>query len=341
MFRDTIVQYGRGEGDLEGERDAVVTPEGDAVTVDGRVLTGGVVVFNGSLKASEVDARDWDLDIRGDLTATGDVRVTDASLHISGSLSAGSVYVDRHPEVGGDVAVQSLDVGSRAEIRGDLKGKSVDVGGSLQVHGSAEVEYIDAGGSVQVSGQVACESIDVGGSVIVGGGKVDGEIDVGGSFESTGPLEFEEIDVGGSVRLGGDSVGKRIDVGGVVKVSGNLKFEEIDVGGTIEIEGNAEGNEVDIGGVLTVKQNLTLRDTLGGGGKGKIGGALSADQVEIGGWGEAAEINARKVEVGGSIVTEKGVRAESIIIGDRGGGKGPLVGGPVEIGEKSEVEEGD
>lgn len=333
------VTLGHVEGDLEVERDAVVTAEGEAVVVDGRVRAEGGVVFSGSLKASEVHARDWDLDIRGDLYVQGNLRVSDASLHVSGSLSAASVDVDRDLEVGRNVTVEVLDVGSRAEIRGDLKGKSVDVGGSLQVSGSAEVDHIDAGGSVQVTGQVNCESVDVGGSVKVGGGKITHEIDVGGSFESTGPLDFDEIDVRGSVRLGGDSSGKRVDVGGMVKVSGNLRFEEIDVGGTIDIEGNADGEEVDIGGVLTVKENLTLRGRLEVGGKCRVGGILTAKRVEVGGWIEAMEIKAREVEVGGSTVTERGVRAESIVIGDRGRVKGPLIGGTINLGERSEAEE--
>jgi cytoskeletal protein CcmA (bactofilin family) len=337
--RRSKMTLGHIEGDLDVERDAVVTAEGESVVIDGRMRADGGVAFNGSLKAREVDVRGGDLDIRGDLNVRGDLRVSDASLHVSGSLSAAAVDVDRHLEIGRDAMVEILDVGSRAEIGGDLKGKSVEVGGSLRVSGSAEVNYIDAGGSVQVTGNVNCERIDVGGSVKVGGGKVTHEIDVGGSFESAGPLEFDEIDVGGSVRLGGDSSGKRVDVGGVVKVSGNLRFEEIDVGGTIDIEGNADGEDVDIGGVLTVKANLTLSGRVEVGGKCRVGGILTAKRVEIGGWIEALEIKAQEVEVGGSTVTERGVRADSIVIGDRGRVKGPLIGGTVYLGERSEAEQ--
>ena len=94
---------------------------------------------------------------------------------------------------------------------------------------------------------------------------------------------------------------------------------------------------MDIGGVLTVKQNLTIR-SLEVGGKCKIGGILSADKVDIGGWIEAAEIKGDSVEVGGSLITEKGTKADSITIGDRGRVKGPLIGDTIEIGEKCDVE---
>jgi cytoskeletal protein CcmA (bactofilin family) len=112
-------------------------------------------------------------------------------------------------------------------------------------------------------------------------------------------------------------------------------IEEIDVGGTIEIEGNADGSEVDTGGFLKVKENLTLSGGLEVGGNCAVGGTLSAERIEIGGWIEAAEIKASEVEVGGSTRTVKGVRARLITIGDDGRVKGPLIGDTISLGERS------
>ena len=68
-------------------------------------------------------------------------------------------------------------------------------------------------------------------------------------------------------------------------------------------------------------------------------GTINSDRIEIGGVIEASQIQANRIEIGGSITTEKGVRANSIEIGDPGRVRGPLVGDTVRIGERADVEE--
>jgi len=337
--RKSRMSLGHVEGDLEVGRDAVIMPDqGDTITVNGRVEAEGNVTFGGNLVADEVRSEDGDFDVRGDLTVSRNVRVDDGILGISGSLSAQAVEVDKDLEVARDATVEELDVGGRAEIHGTLSARSVDVGGSLQVSGAAEVDEIEAGGSIHIAGKVNGKSIDVGGFAKIGGGKVTDQIDVGGTFESTGPLEFNEIDVGGVVKLSGDCSGRKLDVGGMAKVEGNLRFEEIDVGGVIEVEGNADGADLDIGGILRVGGDLNLTGRFEVGGRCKVGGTLNAHEIETGGRLEAAEVKVHEIEVGGAISTDKGVKADSITIGDHGRVRGPLIGGKIRIGQRADVE---
>jgi len=136
-----------------------------------------------------------------------------------------------------------------------------------------------------------------------------------------------------------DSSGRTIDVGGVVHVSGTLKFEDVDVGGTIEISGNADGTDVDVGGLFKVGGNLNLTGELEVGGKCRIDGTINSQRIDIGGAIEAFQIYAASIEVGGSIKTEKGVKANTIEIGDRGRVRGSLVADAIRIGERADVEE--
>jgi len=117
-----------------------------------------------------------------------------------------------------------------------------------------------------------------------------------------------------------------------------LKFEDIDVGGTVDIDGDAEGNEIDVGGVLKVSGNLTLSGDLEVGGRCRVGQALVADRIEIGGSLEADLVKADEFEVGGSTMTKRGVRASSIIVADRGRVRGPLFGDSIRLGQKADVE---
>jgi cytoskeletal protein CcmA (bactofilin family) len=70
-----------------------------------------------------------------------------------------------------------------------------------------------------------------------------------------------------------------------------------------------------------------------------VDGRVNSDRIDIGGAIEASQIQANRVEIGGSVTTEKGVKASSILIGDRGRARGPLVGDTVRIGERADVEE--
>ena len=98
------------------------------------------------------------------------------------------------------------------------------------------------------------------------------------------------------------------------------------------------GEDVDIGGVLRVGSNLNLTGSLEVGGKCRVQQALNAGRIEVGGSLEAQEVKVEDIEIGGSIVTQKGVRAESITIGDRGRARGPLFGNSIRVGEKADVE---
>jgi predicted acyltransferase (DUF342 family) len=65
---------------------------------------------------------------------------------------------------------------------------------------------------------------------------------------------------------------------------------------------------------------------------------LIAERIEIGGWLEATEIKVEDIEVGGSLSTKNGVRADSITIGDRGRVRGSLFGNMIKLGERCDVE---
>jgi cytoskeletal protein CcmA (bactofilin family) len=337
----STITLGFVDGDLAVGRGATIKGEGvpPKVNVSGTIECRGDCTFECDVLARDFEGERGDVVVQGDFEVKGDVEIRRGRLYVEGMLNAKDVDVDRSLRVGKDLEAEDVDVGGSLEVKGNTKTKTIDVGGRFIGVGEVKAEDIDVGGSVTIESKAEIERIDVGGTVTLCGGRV-GEIDVGGSFQSEDALEFDSIDVGGIVRLAGENIGGDIDVGGSCRVDGDLKFGKIDVGGVVEISGSAEGKSLDVGGKMRVEESLRLSGKLDVGGIAEVEGDLAAESIDVGGRVRAREITAEdRVSVGGSIITDAGVKASYVVIGRRGKVIGPIRADEVLISRRANVEE--
>ncbi|MFB0522467.1 MAG: hypothetical protein ACETV1_01735 [Candidatus Bathyarchaeia archaeon] len=335
------VTLGFIDGDLTVGSGATVKGEGvpPNVSVSGTTECHGDCTFECSVSTQRFDGELGSVVVQGDLEVNGDVEIRHGRLDVEGMLKAKDVDVDKSLRVGRDLEAEHVDVGGSLEVTGTTKVKTIDVGGRFRGRGEVKAEDIDVGGSVTIESKVEIERIDVGGTVTLHGGHVE-EINVGGSFESKDSLEFDSIDVGGTVKLARKNVGGDIDVGGSCKVDGDLKFGQIDVGGVVEISGSAEGESLDVGGRIRAGESLRISGKLDVGGKAEVEGELAAESIDVGGKVEAHEITAKnEVSVGGSIITDAGVKASYVGIGRCGRVVGSIRADEVLIGRRASVED--
>lgn len=157
-------------------------------------------------------------------------------------------------------------------------------------------------------------------------------------MEVSGDVEIEDLAVGGTAVVGGGEV-EDVRIGGTLKSTGGLAFEEIRVGGQLTID-SGKGEKVSVGGILEVARDLKLEDQLSVGGKAKIGGAVEAGSIGVGGELEATRVVAdEKLEIGGGLSASVGSRAQEVDIARRAKVKGPIVGETVRIKENAEAED--
>jgi len=332
------VRLGTIEGDLE-------VSQGARIEVDGRLVVPGTAHFEGSssvegsLECRSLRVEDGTVQIRGDLTVQETVRADDGGLEVTGAFRAGRVDVDKRLRIGGPAAAEEFEVGGVFEGGSTLTSPKVSVGGKLRLSGKLTGRELEAGGSVEVA-EVDLETLEVGGLVRLAGGEVRRSVEVGGRFAADGPFKFGNLDVGGVVQLRGPATGGRVSVGGMMMAEKDLTFEALKIGGMGTVQGNGAGRTIEVGGKFDVRGSLKLTELLEVGGAVAIGEELTGQRLSVGGSLTARRaVLSGEAEIGGSIATQEGAKAERFRLRHRSKATGPLVGNSVEIESKGRVED--
>src|SRR2546428_3403070 len=200
VSRSSVMKLGGVEGDLIVEDGGVVEglATGGLIEVVGEVRCEGGAEFRTTLSCADFHAEGGRVEIQGDLSSRGEVRVEDGELDVSGSMQTREVDADKRLKVGKDLKAESVDVGGVLEVGGSIDARTADVGGIFKVGGDASVAEIDVGGTLDVEGTVNSTGLDVGGKATIGGGEVRAPIEGGGLFQRSKLVKFARTVVCGS-----------------------------------------------------------------------------------------------------------------------------------------------
>src|SRR5438445_12044350 len=130
VSRSSVMKLSGVEGDLIVEDGGVVEglATGGLIEVVGEVRCEGDAEFRTSLSCADFHAEGGRVEIQGDLSSRGEVRVEDGELDVSGSIQTREVDVVKLLKVGKDLKAESVDVGGILEVGGSIDAKTaVDV----------------------------------------------------------------------------------------------------------------------------------------------------------------------------------------------------------------------
>lgn len=338
MPRGGRVRLGVVEGDLHAGKRVRIDVDGRLVVM-GRARFDGDAEVLGDMECRGLEGDGGEVSFEGALNVTGPIRVHDGAVEVKGRLTAEDIDVDRALRLRADATARRVEVGGLLESGPSLDATRVEVGGKFRADGRVHAQEVEVGGAADLK-EVDVERLEAGGSISVGSGSIRDRIDVGGRFTARGDLAFGDLDVGGVASLGGSAKGRSIDVGGFFRADGDLVFERFEVGGLGEIRGQAVGETVDVGGRLRVGRSLTLTGRLKVGGQITVEGELTAQEMDVGGSVSADKaVVKERAEIGGRVSTHGGLRAATIVLHRRSRALGPLVGGRVELGPRTNVED--
>src|SRR5438445_882690 len=156
VSRSSVMKLSGVEGDLIVEDGGVVEglATGGLIEVVGEVRCEGDAEFRTSLSCADFHAEGGRVEIQGDPSSRGEVRVEDGELDVSGSIQTREVDVDKRLKVGKDLKAESVDVGGVLEVGGSIDASTEDDGGILKVGGEASVSAIEGDGTLDTEGTV-------------------------------------------------------------------------------------------------------------------------------------------------------------------------------------------
>src|SRR5438445_686944 len=109
VSRSSVMKLSGVEGDLIVEDGGVVEglATGGLIEVVGEVRCEGDAEFRTSLSCADFHAEGGRVEIQGDLSSRGEVRVEDGELDVSGSIQTREVDVDKRLKVGKDLKAKA------------------------------------------------------------------------------------------------------------------------------------------------------------------------------------------------------------------------------------------
>jgi len=319
------VKLGKVEGELKVGRNVTIAAEsGDKVVVTGGAHFEGPVRIDCDFECASMTVEGKGFGPGGDVVVLGDLTV-----HGAADLNA-SVRVE------GVVRCDELDVGGHFESSALTSGR-VRVGGHMKIKGRLESKTVDVGGHMSVSDAVNITDLRVGGHAEVGGGSISGEIKVRGHFKTTRKLTYGQLKVFGNMVFPAGCVGESLAALGRVEFDGDTTCRALNVKGSAWVKGNCTSENVEVNGKLDVNGSLTSKklEILG---TTEVKGQLVSDAVRVGGRLVADRVLANeKIEIVGEVLTTKGVKAKTAIIGRGSRVSGQIVGDQIDVGKEIEI----
>ncbi|WP_300347876.1 hypothetical protein [Clostridium sp.] len=151
----------------------------------------------------------------------------------------------------------------RYEEGDEIMSNDMRLSGRCKVNGG-EYNHIEMAGYGKITGEVKANSIDLAGYTKALKNINVSYLSTAGKFKVAGNIRSkEEIITAGTFKALKNIEGKRIFLGGSFKCLGDMAFDFLDIKGNIKCNGNCEGRKVL------------------GEGRIRIGGLLSADEIEI------------------------------------------------------------
>jgi cytoskeletal protein CcmA (bactofilin family) len=319
----TTAKLGRVDGDLKVGRNARITAEsGRKVVVAGTAHFDGRVTIDCDFEcqAMRLEGRGWgpggDVLVDGDLEVH-DVADIDASLRVTGRITAGD-----------------LDVGGHLRS-GPLKSKRLRVGGHLETRGKLESGDVDVGGHMTVRDEVALSNLRVGGHAKIGGGTIEGEVKVRGHLTTEKPLAFGSVQVYGHTTLPAGTSGDRLSAYGRVEFEGDADCKNLEVAGDARVRGDCNSDDVEVKGRLNVTGRMHVSRKFRVFGAADARGAIECGALGVSGRLAAERISASdKADVVGEVNTSRGLKSASVAIGKGSKVTGPLIGDQIEVGKE-------
>ena len=316
VARGASEKLGRVEGRLDVANGATV-----------RAADGNLIVVTGEARFSGNARVDCDLECE---------RLTverSGKLVVSGSLTVHTkLDVSNAIDVGGIMKAEDVDVGGRVSAR-SVSCKRMRVGGIARISGSLQAELVEVGGKIEARGTLDVKELRVGGKAEIGGGAITGTINVGGKFESSSRLDFGELQVFGMCSLAAGSKGRKIAASGKLRADGDLECAEIEIAGVAAVSGSCRAVHVEVKGKLDVARSLSVSGRLDVFGTAEVGGAFDGESLRVSGKFSAEKaVLTKDAEIYGSVDTQKGLKARSVLVRTGTRCTGPIVGESVEVG---------
>jgi cytoskeletal protein CcmA (bactofilin family) len=314
--RGASERLGRVEGRLDVANGATVrAADGNLVVVTGEARFGGNATVDCDLECERLT-----VERSGKLVVSGNLTVH-TKLDVSNAI-----------EVGGMMKAEDVDVGGRVNAR-SVSCKRMRVGGIARVSESLQAELVEVGGKIEARGTLDVKELRVGGKAEIGGGAITGTINVGGKFESSSSLDFGELQVFGMCSLAAGSKGRKIAASGKLKADGDLECDQIEIAGVAAVSGSCRAVRVEVKGKLDVARSLTTSERLDVYGAAEVGGAFDGESLRVSGKFSAEKaILTKDAEIYGSVDTQKGLKAKSVLVRSGTRCTGPIVGETVEVG---------
>ncbi|MDA4135474.1 MAG: hypothetical protein OK449_00570 [Thaumarchaeota archaeon] len=315
--RGASARLGRVEGGLDVAQGATIrAAEGNLVVVTGEARFGGSATVDCDLECESLT-----VERSGKLVVSGNLTVH-AKLDVSNAI-----------EVKGTMKAEDVDVGGRVNAR-SVSCKRMRVGGTAEISESLQAELVEVGGKIEARGKLDVKELRVGGKAEIGGGAITGTINVGGKFESSSRLDFGELQVYGVGSLAAGSKGRSITAAGKLEAKGDLECDQIEIAGVASVSGDCKAVRVEVKGKLDVAGSLSTSDRLDVYGATAVGDGFSGESLRVSGKFSAKKaLVTNEAEVFGSVETQDGLKAKSVLVRSGTRCAGPIIGENVEVGE--------